>query len=175
MMDTANSQEEFPSSTQGLIVDFPCEPRVPLKSEGIVSTAPKFARLQVRFSQYSEEVTIPYDDAKSKWYTKEEQSLFRQSRLTDAHRLRNIFRDSTLTSEEVLYECVGIENIIFSHVLRHAIQKKKAHSSVVLMTQRMHQGDPRIEELSEASKKSSQWARERGAQVATLYARNSCN
>jgi hypothetical protein len=93
---------------------------------------------------------------KSKWYTKEEQSLFRQSRLTDVCRLRNMFRDSTLTSKEVLYECVGIENIIFLHVLCHAIQKKQAHSLVVLMTQRMHQSNPRIEELLEVSKKSSQ-------------------
>jgi hypothetical protein len=175
MMDTANSQEESPSSTQGLIVDFPCKPRVSLKSEGIVFTAPKFARLQLHFSQYSEEVTIPYDDAKSKLYTKEEQSLFRQSRLTDVRRLRNMFRDSMLTSKVVLYKCMGIENIIFSHVLCHAIQKKQAHSSVVLMTQRMHQGNPRIEELSEVSKKSSQWAREQAAQVAALYARNLCN
>jgi hypothetical protein len=76
MMDTANSQEESPSSTQGLIVDFPCKPRIPLKSEGIVSTAPKFALLQVHFSPYSKEVMIPYDDAKLKWYTKEESGVF---------------------------------------------------------------------------------------------------
>ena len=169
-MDTAKSQEECPS-TQGLIVDFPCEPRISLKGEGIVSTAHKSAPLRVRFSQFSELVVIPYDNAKLKWYTQEEQCLFRQSRLADIRRLRDMLRDSTSTSEEVLYEFVGIENVLFSYVLCHAIQKKQAHSSAVLRTQRMHQGDhSRIEELSETSKKSSQWARERSAWVAALYA-----
>ncbi len=67
-----------------------------------------------------------------------------------------------LICEEVLYECVGIENILFSYnVLHYAIQKKQAHSSNVLLTQSMHQGNySRIEKLSETSKKSSQWARE---------------
>ena len=170
-MDTANSQEECPS-TQGLIVDFPCKSGIPLKSEGIVSTRPKSAPLRVRFSQLSELVKIPYDDAKLKWYTQEEESLFRQSRLADVRRLRDMLRDSTSTSEEVLYEIVGMENILFSYVLCHAIQKKQAHSSAVLRTQRMHLGYHRIEELSETSKKSSQWARERAAWVAALYARS---
>ena len=172
MMDTANSQEKCPA-TQGLIVDFPCEPRITRKSEGFVSTAPKSAVLRVRFSQFSELVTIPYDDAKLKWYTQEEQRLFRQSRLADVRRLRDMFRDSTSTSEEVLYEIVGIENILFSYVLCQTIQMKQAHSSAVLLTQRMHQGDhSRFEELSETSKKSSQWARERAARVAALFARS---
>jgi len=169
-MGTANSQEECPS-TQGLIVDFPCKPRISRKSEGIVSTAPKSAPLRVCFSKFSELVTIPYDDAKLKWYTQEEQSLFRQSMRADVRRLRVMLRDSTSTSEEVLHACVGIENIFSSYVLHHAIQKKLAHSSAVLLTQRMHQGDhSRIEELSETSKKSSQWARERAALLAALHA-----
>ena len=175
IMDTANSQEKCPS-THGLIVDFPCKPRISLKSEGIVSTAPKSAPLRVCFSKFSELVIIPYDDAKLKWYTQEEQSLFRQSRLADVRRLRDMLRDSTSICEEVLYEYVGIENyILFSYdVLRYAIQKKQAHSSDVLLAQSMHQGDhSKIEELSETSKKSSQWARERAALLASLHAKSS--
>ncbi len=95
------------------------------------------------------------------------------SRLADVRRLRDMLRDSTSTSEEVLYEIVGVESIFFSYDFCHAIQKKQAHSSTVLLTQRMHQGDhSTIEELSETSKKSSQWARERAAWVATLYAKS---
>ena len=95
------------------------------------------------------------------------------SRLADVRRLRDMLRDSTSTSEEVLYEIVGIENLLSSYDFRQAIQKKKAHSSTVLLTQRIHQGDhSMIEELSETSKKSSQWARERAAWVATLYAKS---
>jgi hypothetical protein len=174
MMDTANSQEECPS-THGLIVDFPCKSRISPKSEGIVSTAPKSAQLRVCFSKFSELVIIPYDDAKLKWYTQEEQRLFRQSRLADVRRLRDMLRDSTSICEEVLYECLGIENMLFSYdVLRYANQKKQAHSSAVLLTQSMHQGDhSRIEELSETSKKSSRWARERAALLAALHAKSS--
>ena len=65
MMDAANSQEEC-HSTQGLIVNNPCEQRISLKSEGIVSTRPKSAPLRVRFSQLSELVKIPYDDVKAR-------------------------------------------------------------------------------------------------------------
>ena len=174
MMDTAKSQEER-ISTHGMIVEFPCKPRISLKSEGIVSTAPKSAPLRVCFSKFSELVIIPYDDAKLKWYTQEEQSLFRQSRLADVRRLRDMLRDSTSICEEVLYECLGIENMLFSYnVLRYAIQKKQAHSSAVLLTQSMHQGDhSRIEQLLETSKKSSQWARERAVLLAALHAKSS--
>jgi hypothetical protein len=91
IMDTANSQEECPS-THSLIVDFPCEPRISLKSEGIVSTAPKSAPIRVCFSKFSKVFIIPYDDAKLKWYTQEEQSLFRQSRLADVRRRFEIQR-----------------------------------------------------------------------------------
>ena len=47
---------------------------------------------------------------------------------------------------------------------------KWAHSDVVLVAQRIHQGDHRVEMIVKTSDKSSRCARERAAEVAALNA-----
>ena len=170
-MDTTTSRDESPPLFQGLILDFPCERGIPLKSEGIVSTAATFAPPRVRFSKFSQLVIIPYDDMESKWYTQDEQHLFRQSRLTDVRRLSDMLRDAApaLICEDILYECLGIENYLTPGTARRVVLKKQAHSEAVLSVQ-MTQGDHMIETLSKTSMKSSQWARERAAAVAAVHA-----
>jgi hypothetical protein len=164
MMDTKTSQE-VPSSPHDLIVDFPCQPRIVSNSQDIKYDVPLSARPRVQFSKFSQLITIPYDDAQSKWYTREEQHQFKRKRLSDALRLRYSLRNATpaLSSEELLYECVGIEKFLVrsAHV---------AHSDVVLAAHRLHQGNNRIDTIAKISMMSSQWARERAAEVAALYA-----
>ena len=156
----------------GSIVDFLCEPRVALESEGITTIAPTFAPARVHFSKFSQLVIIPYDDMESKWYTQEEEHLFRQSRLTDVRRLRDMLRDAApaLICEDILYECLGIENYLTPCTAHRVVLKKQAHTEAILSVQMIHQGDHMIETLSETSMKNSQWARERAAEVAAVHA-----
>ena len=167
MMDTETSQEISPSQ-HDLIVDFPCKPRIASKI-----AAPMSARPRVQFSKFSQLVMIPYDaDALSKWYTREEEGQFRSAAVADARRVGTLLRDATpaLTSEGLLYECVGIERFLFKS--SHLVQMKLAHSYVVIAAHRLHQGDHGIENIAKTSKKSSRWERERAARVAALYARS---
>jgi hypothetical protein len=166
----------IPPMTQGLIVDFPCEPRIALnaqRSKGTVSTASTFPRPQVQISQFSQLFMIPYDDTESKWYTQEEMSRFKESRLSDIHTLRDLLRDATpaLISEETLCECVGMENFLSSFTAHLVIQKRRAHSEAILSMQRNYQGDHKIEMLAKTSQKSSRWARKRAANMALGFAK----
>ena len=133
-----------------------------------------FAPPRVRFSKFSQLVIIPYDDMESKWYTQEEEHLFRQSRLTDVRRLRDMLRDAApaLICEDILYECLGIENYLTPGTAHHVVLKKQAHTEAVLSVQMTHQGDHMIETLSKTSMKYSQWAREKAAEVAAVNARS---
>jgi hypothetical protein len=171
MDTTTTSQEEVPPLSQGLIVDFPCKPRVSLKSRGIVYTAPTFAPPRVGFSKFSQLVIIPYDDMESKWYTREDQRHFYQARRSDIRKLRDMLRDGipALGCEDILCECLGIENYLTPCIARRVVLKKQAHSEAILSAQMMHQGNNRIDKLSETSMKSSQWAREKAAKVAAVY------
>ena len=145
------------------------EPRITPES-GIKLPALERTRRPVRFSQFSQLVTIPYDDAKSKWYTQEEERLFKQAMFSDARMLRFLLQNATplLIKEGVIYECVGLEKLI-SVSSRHQ-EKKRKHSEIVLAAQMICQGNIRIEKISEISKKFSQGARERAAKVAVCYA-----
>ena len=171
MMDTKTSQEE-PPSPHDLIVDFPSKPRIVSQSQDIKSAAPLSARPRVQFSKFSQLIMIPYDDAQSKWYTREEEHHFRNAVAVDARRVINLLQDATpaLTSEEILYECVGIEKFLFRS--SNVVNMKWAHSDVVLAAQRIHRGNIRIEKIGKASMMSSRWARERAAEVAAIYARS---
>ena len=165
-MDTTKTSQEEPPSPHDLIVDFPCQPRIVSNSQDIKYDVPLSARPRVQFSEFSQLIMIPYDDAQSKWYTREEQGLFRNAVAVDARRVYNLLQDATpvLTSEEILYECVGIEKFLVrsAHV---------AHSDVVLAAQRLYQGNDKIEKISKTSMMSSRCARERAAEVAARCAR----
>ena len=180
-MNTITSSKEVSHFPHGSLEDFPCETSSALKSEGIMSAATRHGsscampppRPQVRVSKFSRLVIIPYDDAESKWYTQEEQRLFNRTRLHDALRLRN-FRNLLPTSarmrEDILYECVGLENFLSPHITRRVVQKKREHIKAVLSAQEIHQGTNMIKKLYETSKKSSQWSREKAAKVAACHA-----
>ena len=170
-MDTTKTSQEDPPSPHNLIVDFPSKPRIVSQSQDIKSATPLSARPQVQFSKFSQLSMIPYDDAQSKWYTREEEHHFRNAVAVDARRVINLLQDATpaLTSEETLYECVGIEKFLFES--SHVVKMKWAHSDAVLAAHRLHQGNNKIENIAKTSMKSSQWARERAAEVAVLYAR----
>jgi hypothetical protein len=169
MMDTKTSQEEPPSPHY---VGFPSKPRIVSKSQGMKFAAPLRARPRVRISKFSKLVMIPYDDAQSKWYTREEQRLFYRTRLSDVRRLRYSLRNATpaLTSEELLYECMGLGDILSPSVAHHVVNMKRAHNDVVLAAHRLHQGNNRIDTIAKISMISSRWARERAAEVAAIYA-----
>lgn len=182
MMKNSASINEVSSFRHYSVEDFTCEPSIASESEIIMSAGGPLPlranklRSQVRISQFSQLFIIPYDDVKSKWYTQEEQRLFNQARLSDALRLRNLLQGETCAeiNEDVLCELVGLETFIFPHTARHAVQKKRAHREAVLfLAQKMHRDDDddsMIEKLSESSKKSSRWARERAAKIAACYA-----
>ncbi|KAL3808481.1 hypothetical protein ACHAXA_000169 [Cyclostephanos tholiformis] len=131
---------------------------------------------RVRISQFSQLFIIPYDDAKSKWYTQEETRLFNRARISDVLRLRIILNDETRAagSEDTLYEWVGIERILCPHTARRLVQRRRAHSETVLCSAQimmmMGSHDDMTEKLAEISKKSSQWARKSAAEIATCYA-----
>lgn len=155
-MDAKTTSQKVNPSPH-MIVDFPCRPR---------ST-----RRQVRFSQFSQLVTIPYDDAKLKWYTQEEERLFKQAMFSDARMLRYVLQNasSSLIKEGIIYECVGMEKFI-SGVSTELHENKRKHSEIVLAAQMIFQGNNRIEKISEISKIFSQGARERAAKVAACFA-----
>ena len=163
--------EKVPPLTQGMMVDFPCEPRVVLRH---VCAVTMFERPQVQISRFSQLFFIPYDDAASKWYTQEEEHNFKQARLSDIRTLRDLLRDATpaLISEEILCECVGMENILSSCTALLVIQKKRAHSEAILSVQRNYKGDHMIEMLATTSQKSSRWARKRAANMALGFVRS---
>jgi len=154
-MDAKTTSQKVNPSPH-MIVDFPCRPR---------ST-----RRQVRFSQFSQLVTIPYDDAKSKWYTQEEERRFKQAMFSDARMLRYVLQNasSSLIKEGIIYECVGMEKFI-SGVSTELHENKRKHSEIVLAAQMICQGNNRIEKISEISKKFSLGARERAAKVAACW------
>ena len=168
-MDTTTTSRE---EVAPLSVDFLCEPRVALKSKGIKTPATKLAPPRVHFSKFSQMFIIPYDDVESKWYTQEEQRHFYQACLSEIRRLEDMLRNAApaLMSEDILYECIGIENYLSPCTAHRAVLMKQIHSETVLLAQRTHQGNHGIETLSETSKKSSQWARARAAEVAAAYA-----
>jgi hypothetical protein len=92
---------------------------------------------------------IPYNDMESKWYTQEEQRHFNQAFRSDIRMLRDMLRDAApvMICEDILCECVGIENYLTPCIARHVVLKKQAHSEAVLSAQVMHLGNHRIEKL----------------------------
>mmetsp|Transcript_17023 Transcript_17023/g.27658 ORF Transcript_17023/g.27658 Transcript_17023/m.27658 type:complete len:178 (-) Transcript_17023:179-712(-) len=172
MMNT--SQEEFTTS-HGLIVDFPCQPKVTItpKDKDTMSSAPALSpRPRVRFSEYSQLSVIPKDDTKSKCFSRQEQRLFRQAVLADTLRLRNLFQNTSpeMITQDDLYECVGIESYLSQDLARHVVQKKRAHVDAVLSAQRANRGACSNEKISHTSKHTSRWARKRAEKLAKGYA-----
>lgn len=167
---TIDSQEVPPSTQGGMILDFPLQPRRRVSSDESMM----FDRPNVQISQFSQLVTIPYDDPETKWYTKEEKDCFKRDMLLDVRMLRDLLREETpgLISEEVLNECVGIENLLSSYTAHLVVKKRREHSMAVLSVQREYKGDDHMHEmLAKTSYESSRWARKRAVTLASGYSR----
>jgi hypothetical protein len=73
-MNTITSNEELPFA-QGIVEDVTSKPIHDSESKGIMSNArlrakhPLRAKPRVRISKFSQLVMIPFEDAKTKWYT----------------------------------------------------------------------------------------------------------
>jgi hypothetical protein len=129
---------------------------------------------RVQISQFSQLFIIPYDDAKSKWYTQEERRLFNQARISDVLSVRNMLKDGTHLAgrEDNYYGWVGIERILCPHTARRLVRRRRAHINNVLSAQMlMRRDDDMTDKLAEISQKSSQWARTSAVEIATCNAR----
>ena len=132
-------------------------------------------RPRVSFSQISELALTPRDKLESKWYTEEDCRTFNQALLNDIHRLRNVLAAATpddTIAENDLYECVGIEIYLSSSLLRLAEAKKREHADAVLVEHRSRREND--DYLSQVSKNSSRWARQRAHQLATKQSNHFC-
>ena len=80
---------------------------------------------------------------------------FRNALVADAHRISKLLQNAmpALKSKDLLCECMGIKKFLIRSY--HVVQMKQAHSDVMLLAHRLHQGNNRIEKLLETSKKSS--------------------
>jgi len=126
-------------------------------------------RPQVRISEFSQLFLIPYDDAESKWYTRDELRLSRQAAFANALRLRDCLRIATpaSVSQDILDECLGLERFLTQVVTRRIVT---VHVNAVLLAQRVYQGEERkVEMISEISMISSRWARERAAATRSYW------
>lgn len=133
------------------------------------NTTHSHTRPQVRISEFSQLFLIPYDDAESKWYTRDELRLSRQAAFADAHRLGDCLRIATpaSVSQDIINECLGLETFLSQVATRRIVI---VHVNVVLLAQRVYQGNERkVEMISEISMNSSRWARERGAAATRSY------
>lgn len=128
----------------------------------------------VQISQFSQLFLIPYDDAKSKWYTHEELRIFNKQRISDVLNVRNMLKDGThlAGSEDTHYGWVGIERILYPQTARRLARRRRAHINNVLSAQIMMQNDDdKAERLAEISQKTSQWSRNSAIEIATCNAR----
>ena len=107
MMKNSTSINEVSSFPHDSVQYFSGKPSIVSEDEAIIladGPVPLCAKPsllpQVRISQFSQLFIIPYDDAKLKWYTQDEQHLFNRARLSDAMRLRNLLQDETQAAEK---------------------------------------------------------------------------
>ena len=164
----ATSQEGSPAASayfqQGeMIVDFP-------------SSSSNLSKPRVTFSEYSQLSLIPKADEctqDSTWHTREQQQSFTESTMAQTRRLRNLLADTPPESitQQDLYECVGLENLLSSEISRKVVLRKRAHVDLILSVQRSHHGACyKAEKIAFASMHSSRWSRERAANLAASYA-----
>ena len=92
-------------------------------------------------------------------YTHEDINQFTQAIIGDALRLRTT--PVIEMEEDILYECVGLENFLLSqNVARRVATNKRRHANLILQGQ----GYYSKEALAQLGRMSSSWARDR-AQV----------
>ena len=92
-------------------------------------------------------------------YTHEDINQFTQAMIGDALRLRTT-PVIEMEDQDVLYECVGLENLLSRNVARRVATNKRWHASLILQGQ----GYYSKEALAQLGRMSSSWARD-SAQV----------
>ena len=129
----------------------------------------------VRFSKYSTLVLLKEHESMSSdcWYTREEQARAKKRVVYDAYRLRqaldNIHNDPKTATQDVLDQCIGLENFLSAEVAKTAMNKKKQHVAAILSVQR--RGSGAIEKIRVVSEHSSMWSRKRAkTRAAVIHA-----
>ena len=159
---------------QESIVDFPRHQAYEVGALSAASAPEVIPSPKVRFSQLSAMVAIPTDGVLnfSKWLSRQEMSQIQQRLFNDALGMRDLFQNTPpgRVTQDDLYECVGIESLLSHEISQEHLVRKQAHVDAVLSAQRAHQGATcKIEEISRASMRSSQWAREKAGELAISY------
>ena len=157
---------------QELIVDFPRHQAYEVGALSAASAAEVIPSLKVRFAQLSVMVVIPTDGVQnSKWLSRQEMRQIKQRLFNDALRMRDLLSHTpNVITNDDLYECVGIESLLSHEIRQEHLVRKQEHVDAVLSAQRAHQGATcKIEEISRASMRSSQWAREKAGELAISY------
>ena len=164
-----------------MIVDFPpCyvgnkEDRAePIVLETTAHVNKPSPQRNVRFSKYSTLVVLKEHESSSSdcWYTREEQARARKRGVYDAYRLRmaldNIRNDQrTITQDDLLDQCIGLENFLSAEVTKTVMSKKKQHIAAVLLAQSIN-GCGAIERIRVVSEHSSMFAGKRAATRAAV-------
>jgi hypothetical protein len=88
-------------------------------------------------------------------YTQEDINQFIQAMIGDALRLRTT--PVIGMEEDVLYECVGLENFLSRNVAMRVATNKRRHADLILLGQWYHSK----EALAHLGRMSSSWARDR--------------
>jgi hypothetical protein len=88
-------------------------------------------------------------------YTHDDINQFIQAAIGDALRLRTT--PVIEMEEDVLYECVGLENLLSRNVARWVATNKRRHANLILQGQWYYNK----EELAKLGRMSSSWARDR--------------
>jgi hypothetical protein len=157
---------------QESIVDFPRHQAYEVGALSAASAPEVIPSPKVRFAQLSAMVVIPTDGENSKWLSRHEMRQMQQRLFNDALRMRDLFQNAPpgRVTQDDLYECVGIESLLSEETTQQHLVRKQEHVDAVLSAQRAHQGTTcKIEEISQASMRSSQWAREKAGELAISH------
>ena len=130
---------------------------------------------KVAFSQYSQLAFVPKDEAQSKWYSPQEKRKVREAVIQDTRRMMkemNTTPHQDITAEQ-LCNCIGIEVFITQDLAMHVEKEKRNHIQAVLAEQSIQrqQGVYAPEKLSDASKNTSRWSRNRARKLAVGYSK----
>lgn len=127
------------------------------------SAPPDMARLRplrpVQFSESSQ--LLIYDcpgDARQRWYTTEDRSLFRQELIRDARtqgRLLGTQRPEDVSQDDI-FKCVGIENLLSLERTVRVMEHRQQHLQLVLAAQRSGYSRNAIARLCQESSTPSQ-------------------
>lgn len=121
---------------------------------------------RVRFATISELAIVERpapEEITNKWYSREEKLGFHRRLSADrkAMAFTLTFVPADKRSEDMLYECIGLEASLSADIT-HSWERKREHRVSVLS----RQSSCSDEELSQLAQESSEWAVERAANIA---------